>query len=369
MNGKVILVTGGAGFIGTNFVRLLSERFPDSKIIVVDLLTYAGNIENIKDLIDSEKITFIQADISDSQKIFDVFDKYSFDYVVNFAAESHVDRSILNPRKFIETNILGTQTLLEAARQSWWHKNGFRDGVMYLQVSTDEVYGSIERGYFTEENPLDPHSPYSASKASADLIVQSYCNTYGFPAVITRCSNNYGPYQFPEKLIPLMISNILSGKKLPVYGDGKNIRDWIHVSDHCNAIMKILEKSEPGEIFNIGSNNEWSNIDLVKRLITIVREEVEKDEKFQDFAKISPSEMNENLIEFVTDRPGHDERYAIDNNKIKKVIGWEPKITFEQGLRETVRWYLTNNDWVEKIISGEYKKYYEKMYASREVLK
>jgi len=369
MNGKVILVTGGAGFIGTNFVRLLSERFPDSKIVVVDLLTYAGNIENIKDLIDSEKITFIQVDISDSQKVFDVFDKYSFDHIVNFAAESHVDRSIIDSKRFIETNVLGTQTLLEAARRSWKEFNVFKDNALFLQVSTDEVYGSIEKGYFTEKTPLDPHSPYSASKASADLLVKSYVDTYGFPAVITRCSNNYGPYQFPEKLIPLMIHNIVTGKKLPVYGDGKNVRDWIHVSDHCNAIMKILNNSDPGEIYNIGSNNEWSNIDLVKLLIKVVREEMKENIEFQRFAKISSDEMTDDLIEFVKDRPGHDKRYAISNAKLKKDIGWEPKISFEQGLKDTVRWYLSNHDWVEHIVSGEYKNYYKNMYGKREVLK
>jgi dTDP-glucose 4,6-dehydratase len=369
MEGKVILITGGAGFIGTNFVKMLSERFSDSEIIVIDLLTYAGNIENIKDLIDSEQIKFIKCDISDSQKIFDIFNQHSPDYVINFAAESHVDRSILNSRKFIETNVLGTQTLLEAARQQWKIANGFKNNVMYLQISTDEVYGSIQKGYFTEKSPLDPHSPYSASKASADLLVKSYFDTYGFPAVITRCSNNYGPYQFPEKLIPLIISNITSGKKLPIYGDGKNIRDWIHVSDHCNAIVEISNKSKSGEIYNIGANNEWKNIDLVKLLIRIVRAEIEKNDSFKKYSKICPSKISEDLIEFVKDRPGHDKRYAIDSTKIKKVIGWKPNISFEIGLRDTIRWYLSNQQWIKKIVSGEYKNYYKQMYENRGGLK
>ncbi len=369
MEDKVIIITGGAGFIGTNFVRMISKNALDSKIIVIDLLTYAGNIENIKDLIDSKKIIFIQCDISNTQKIFDIFDQYNPEYIINFAAESHVDRSILDSRKFIETNVLGTQTLLEAARRNWTVDNGFKDDVMYLQVSTDEVYGSIEKGYFTEKNPLDPHSPYSASKASADLLVKSYFDTYGFPAVITRCSNNYGPYQFPEKLIPLIINNIVSGKKLPVYGDGKNIRDWIHVSDHCNAIIDILNKSNSGETYNIGSNTEWNNIDLVRLIIKVVRAEMEKNDGFQKYSKFSPNEITENLIEFVKDRPGHDKRYAIDSTKIMEVIGWKPKIFFEKGLRDTVHWYLSNQQWVKKIVSGEYKKYYKQMYERREVLK
>jgi len=369
MKGKVILITGGAGFIGTNFVKMLSERFIDSEIIVIDLLTYAGNIENIKDLINSKKITFIHCDISDTQKIFNIFNRYSPEYVVNFAAESHVDRSILDSRKFIETNVLGTQTLLEAARWNWKVVNGFKKDVMYLQISTDEVYGSIEKGYFTEKTPLDPHSPYSASKASADLLVNSYVYTYGFPAVITRCSNNYGPYQFPEKLIPLIISNIISGKKVPIYGDGKIIRDWIHVSDHCNAIVEILNKSHSGEIYNIGSNNEWNNIDLVKLLIKVVREEIEKNKSFQKYSKFSQNEINEDLIEFVKDRPGHDKRYAIDSTKITDAICWKPKISFEKGIRNTVYWYLSNQHWIKKIVSGEYKKYYKQMYERREVLK
>ena len=367
MEDKVFLITGGAGFIGTNFIKMLSKKIPESKIIVIDLLTYAGNIENIKDLIDAKKIMFIQGDISDSQKIFDIFNQYSPDIVVNFAAESHVDRSILDSRRFIETNVLGTQTLLEAARRNWVLGNEFKNEVMYLQVSTDEVYGSIEKGYFTEKNPLDPHSPYSASKASADLLVKSYFDTYGFPAVITRCSNNYGPYQFPEKLIPLIISNIISGKKLPVYGDGKNIRDWIHVSDHCNAIVEILKKSNSGETYNIGSNNEWSNIDLVRLLIKIVREKMEKNNSFQKYSKIPPNEITETLIEFVKDRPGHDKRYAIDSTKITNVIGWKPKIAFDRGVRDTVDWYLSNQMWIEKIVTGEYRQYYNRMYEHRGV--
>lgn len=365
MNGKVILVTGAAGFIGTNFVKMFSERFPNAKMIVVDLLTYAGNIENIRDLIEAGNISFIKGDISDSKKIVEVFDRYLPDYVVNFAAESHVDRSILDSRKFIETNILGTHTLLEAARLGWDEGDCFKNDSMFLQISTDEVYGSIDKGFFSEETSLDPHSPYSASKASADLLVRSYVDTYDFPAVITRCSNNYGPYQFPEKLIPLMINNIVSGKKLPVYGDGKNVRDWIHVSDHCNALIDVLNESNPGEIYNIGSNNEWSNIDLVKLLIKVVRQEMESQKKFQHLASISPEYMTNDLIEFVKDRQGHDRRYAIDNSKIKKDLGWKPRVSFEEGLKNTVHWYLSHYDWIEHIVSGEYKAYYKKMYDDR----
>lgn len=368
MDNKTFLVTGGAGFIGTNFVKVLAREMPDANIVVADLLTYAGNIGNIKDLIDSGRISFVHIDIADLEGIKKVFKKYSPNHVINFAAESHVDRSIKDSRKFIKTNILGTQTLLEIARRSWQKEEKFMDDVMYLQISTDEVYGSLgEEGYFTEETPLDPHSPYSASKASADHLTKAYIDTYGFPAVITRCSNNYGPYQFPEKLIPLMIKNILSGKELPVYGDGTNVRDWIHVLDHCGAILKVLEKSDTRELYNIGANSEWTNIDLIKLLIKIVREEVEKNSEFQELAEISPMEMNENLIKFVKDRPGHDKRYAIDNTKIKEIIGWKPEIPFEKGLRETVRWYLSNNDWVERVTSGEYKKYYYEMYGKRDL--
>ncbi len=358
---KKILITGGCGFIGTNFVRTILSNYPSAEVLVLDLLTYAGNFNNIKNLVNSKNMSFIQCDICDNDKVTDIFDHFSPDCVVNFAAESHVDRSILNSKKFVETNILGTHTLLGACKWIWDEFD--ENDVRYLQVSTDEVYGSSEKDFFNEKTSLDPHSPYAASKASADLLVKSYVDTYDFPAIITRCSNNYGPYQFPEKLIPLMINNIVSGKKLPIYGDGKNVRDWIYVNDHCSAIIDVLQHSDVGEIYNIGSNNEWSNINLVKKLIKIVSEEIEKNDVFQQILKVYPNKINEDLIEFVSDRPGHDQRYAIDNTKIKTQIGWEPKISFEEGLKDTVHWYLSNYRWIENIVSGEYKKYYEEMYA------
>ena len=369
MDNETFLITGGAGFIGTNFVRMLANTKSNVNIIVVDLLTYAGNIRNIKDLIDSGRISFVHLDIADFEGIKKVFKKYSPDYVINFAAESHVDRSIKDSRNFIKTNVMGTQTLLEAARHRWKKDGKLTGNTMYIQISTDEVYGSLGKdGYFIEETPLDPHSPYSASKASADLLVQAYVDTHDFPAAITRCSNNYGPYQFPEKLIPLMINNILSGKKLPIYGDGMNIRDWIHVSDHCKAILEILEKSENGEVYNIGANNEWTNVDLIHLLLKTVRDEFERNSEFLDLANISPTEMDEKLIEFVKDRPGHDQRYAIDNSKIRKKIGWKPEIPFKEGLKETVKWYLRNTEWIEMVTSRDYKKYYKEMYDNRDLL-
>lgn len=332
-----ILVTGGAGFIGSNFLRYMVSKYPDYDFVNLDALTYCGNLENLKDIENQDNYTFIKGNICDA----DLVDKIvsDADYIVHFAAESHVDRSIANPGIFIESNILGTQTLLDAANNHGIEK--------YLQVSTDEVYGSLgPEGYFTEETPLQANSPYSASKAGADLMVRAYHNTFDLPVNITRCSNNYGPYQFPEKLIPLMISNALEDKELPVYGDGKNIRDWLHVYDHCTAIDLVLHKGKAGEVYNIGGNNEKTNIEIVKLIL---------------------NELNkpESLIKFVSDRLGHDKRYAIDSSKIKDELGWKPKYTFETGITETIKWYLDNQDWIKKVKSGEYQKYYNKMYLNR----
>lgn len=346
---KNILITGGAGFIGSQFVKLMLEKY-DYNIINLDLLTYAGNLENLKDIEDKKNYTFIKGDICDKVLVNEIFKKYEIDTVVNFAAESHVDRSIENPEIFLITNILGTQNLLENAKKYWKltpedkYSREYKDGVKYLQVSTDEVYGALgEEGMFTETTPLNPNSPYSSSKASADMLVRAYYETFGMPMNITRCSNNYGPYQFPEKLIPLMINNCENDKPLPVYGDGMQIRDWLHVKDHCIAIDTVLHKGTIGEVYNIGGNNEKANIDIVKLIISTIGK-------------------SENLIKYVKDRPGHDRRYAIDNTKITTQLGWSPSYTFEQGIAETIQWYLNNKNWLEKITSGDYMKYYEKMY-------
>jgi dTDP-glucose 4,6-dehydratase len=348
---KNVLVTGGAGFIGSNFVHMMLDKYPDCKIINVDTLTYAGNLENLKDIVDNPNYVFIRADIRDRDKIDDIFASYGIDTVVNFAAESHVDRSIVEPEVFLTTNIIGTQVLLDVAKKYWKvnpndkYCKEYKTGVKFLQVSTDEVYGALgETGMFVETMPLMPNSPYSASKASADLIVRSYHETFGMPVNITRCSNNYGPYQFPEKLIPLMINNCLNDKDLPVYGDGMQIRDWLHVADHCSAIDTVLHKGLDGEVYNIGGNNEKANIEIVKLII----ETLGKSEK---------------LIKYVKDRPGHDRRYAIDNTKITTQLGWKPAYTFEQGMKETIEWYLNNTEWIENIVSGDYTNYYEKMYS------
>ena len=341
---KKILVTGGAGFIGSNFVRYMLKNKLELELLVnLDCLTYAGNLENLHDIDGNSKYRFVHGDIRDRELVSQLFDKYDFDTVVNFAAESHVDRSIKEPEIFLTTNIIGTQTLLDAAKNHWklepdnMYSREYRDGVRYLQVSTDEVYGALGKtGMFTEDTPLAPNSPYSASKTSADLIVRAYYKTYGLPVNITRCSNNYGPYQFPEKLIPLMISNAVQDKELPIYGNGLQIRDWLHVSDHCSAILTVLEKGKLGEIYNIGGNNEKANIEIVQ----IILKELGKPE---------------NLIKYVKDRPGHDVRYAIDNTKITTELGWSPSYTFEQGIHETIKWYLDNMDWIDNIISGNYE--------------
>jgi dTDP-glucose 4,6-dehydratase len=351
MEMKTILVTGGAGFIGSNFVRHMLTTHPDYKIINVDALTYAGNLENLKDVVDNKNYIFIKADIRDREKIETIFDNYDIDFVVNFAAESHVDRSIEEPDVFLTTNIIGTQVLLDVAKKHWKvnpddkYCREYKPGVKFLQISTDEVYGALGKtGKFVETMPLKPNSPYSASKASADLIVRAYYQTYGMPVNITRCSNNYGPYQFPEKLIPLMINNCLKEKDLPVYGDGMQVRDWLHVNDHCAAIDTVLHKGKEGEIYNIGGNNEKTNIEIVKLIVKTLGK-------------------SEKLIKHVKDRPGHDRRYAIDNTKITNQLGWKPKYTFEEGIKETIQWYLDNREWIDNIVSGDYINYYERMYS------
>lgn len=348
---KTVLVTGGAGFIGSNFIKLMLTRHPDYRIINLDALTYAGNLENLKDIAGDPRYTFKRADIRDRAAIDEVFRLYNIDAVVNFAAESHVDRSIVEPEVFLTTNIIGTQVLLDVAREHWRvdpedkYSREYRPGVRFLQVSTDEVYGALgETGMFVETTPLAPNSPYSASKASADMIVRAYHETFGMPANITRCSNNYGPYQFPEKLIPLMINNCLNDIDLPVYGDGMQIRDWLHVSDHCAAIDTVLHQGADGEIYNIGGNNEKANIEIVGLIISTLGK-------------------SDSLIRYVKDRPGHDRRYAIDNTKITSQLRWSPVYTFEVGIVETIEWYLANREWISNIVSGEYAGYYERMYA------
>ena len=337
-----ILVTGGAGFIGSNFVYYMLSKHPSYKIVCLDALTYAGNLETLDKAFENPNFKFIKGDITDRSTIFDIFEKEQFDIVVNFAAESHVDRSIEDPEVFLRTNILGTQVLMDASR-----KYGVK---RYHQVSTDEVYGDLplERPdmFFTEETPIHTSSPYSASKAAADLLVQAYHRTFGLPATISRCSNNYGPYHFPEKLIPLMIANALNDKPLPVYGEGLNVRDWLYVEDHCRAIDMIIHDGKVGEIYNIGGHNEKTNIYIVKKILALLGKP-------------------ESLITYVTDRKGHDLRYAIDPTKIKRELGWEPETMFDDGIVKTVEWYLNHKEWWEKIISGEYQNYYEKMYGNR----
>ncbi len=348
---KTVLVTGGAGFIGSNFVRHMLAAHPDYRIINIDALTYAGNLANLQDVEQNPNYRFVKCDIRDAEAVKAVFDSEDIDWIVNFAAESHVDRSIEDPQCFLTTNVLGTQVLLDEAKRRWKthpddkYSREYRDGVKYLQVSTDEVYGALGKtGMFTEVTPLSPNSPYSSSKASADLFVRAYYETFGLPVNITRCSNNYGPYQFPEKLIPLMINNCLTGKSLPVYGDGMQIRDWLHVSDHCKAIDTVLHKGIVGEVYNIGGNNEKANIEIVKLIIKTVG-------------------ASEELITHVKDRPGHDRRYAIDNTKITTSLGWRPEYTFEQGIKETIEWYLANRKWTEDIVNGDYVNYYGSMYG------
>ncbi|MBY0146328.1 dTDP-glucose 4,6-dehydratase [Neobacillus niacini] len=334
-----LLVTGGAGFIGSNFVRYMVNKYPEYTIVNLDLLTYAGNLENLKDIENAANYKFVRGDIADREFINGLFKEEKFDYVLNFAAESHVDRSITDPGIFVQTNIQGTLALLDAAKTFGVTK--------YLQVSTDEVYGTLgETGYFTEETPLAANSPYSASKAGADMLVRAYHETFGLPVNITRCSNNYGPFHFPEKLIPLMIINALHDKELPIYGDGLNIRDWLHVEDHCQAIDLVLHKGRNGEVYNVGGNNERTNIEIVKTILQHLNKP-------------------ESLMKFVTDRPGHDRRYAIDATKLRTELGWSPKYNFDTGIDQTINWYLNNREWWENIISGEYQDYVKSQYGDR----
>lgn len=381
---KTYLVTGGAGFIGTNFVKYMLEKYEDIEIVVLDKLTYAGNKENIQKEIDGHRIEFVHGDIGDRELVEDIFTRHDIDYVVNFAAESHVDRSIIGPRVFLETNILGTQNLLDVAKKFWtigYDDKGYpvyKDGKKYLQISTDEVYGSLKRDYsegvdlildekvkkvvggrknlktygdnfFVETTPLDPRSPYSASKASADMIVMAYYHTYRLPVNITRCSNNYGPYQFPEKLIPLIIKNILAGKKLPVYGDGANVRDWLYVRDHNKAVDMVINSGKVGEIYNIGGFNEEKNINIVKLTIDTIARIMSTEPEYQKVLKTDIKNINYDLIEYVQDRLGHDARYAIDPTKIATELGWYPETPFEKGIELTIRWYLDNQDWVKNV--------------------
>lgn len=380
---KTYLVTGGAGFIGANFVKYMLANHPDSKIVILDLLTYAGNLGTIAADIDGKRCEFVKGDITDRALADQLFAQYGFDYVVNFAAESHVDRSIENPQLFLQTNILGTQNLLDAARRAWVtgkDAHGYplwREGVRFHQVSTDEVYGSLgAEGYFHETTPLDPRSPYSASKTSADLFVKAYFETYKMPVTITRCSNNYGPYHFPEKLIPLIIKNILEGKSLPVYGDGTNVRDWLYVEDHCKAIDAVLHRGRAGEVYNVGGHNEKQNIEIVKLTIRTIRQLMTENPAYRQVLKkktiapegeISIDWIDDSLICFVKDRLGHDQRYAIDPTKISRELGWMPETSFEVGIVKTIRWYLENQAWVEDITGGDYLNYYESMYSGREL--
>ena len=360
---RTYLVTGGAGFIGSNYIHYMFRKYGDEiRIINVDKLTYAGNLENLKDIEGKDNYTFIRADICDKDAITKIFEENDIDRVVHFAAESHVDRSIKNPEVFVQTNVLGTAVMLNAAKQAWEQEDGsFAEGKKFLHVSTDEVYGSLPddgTSYFYETTPYSPHSPYSASKASSDMLVKAYIDTYHFPANITNCSNNYGPFQFPEKLIPLMINNALSGKALPVYGEGKNIRDWLYVDDHAKGIDMVQENGRLGETYNIGGHNEKRNIEIVNIIIETLQEILPDDDPRK-------ANVSKDLITHVEDRKGHDLRYAIAPDKIKAEIGWEPETMFKDGIKKTIAWYLENEDWMKNVTSGAYEKYYEDMYKNK----
>ena len=395
------LVTGAAGFIGANFVKyILAKWGNDVEIVILDDLTYAGNLLTIKEEIEMTNVTFVKGDIGDRELVTDLIAKHDPHYIVNFAAESHVDRSITNPRLFLETNILGTQNLLDCARKAWHEgkdesgNNRYKEGRKFLQISTDEVYGSLSKDYdtaqplsvcddvkrviegrdnlktfgknfFTESTPLAPRSPYSAAKTGADLIVLAYHETYGMPINITRCSNNYGPYHFPEKLIPLIIKNILEGKALPVYGKGENVRDWLYVEDHAKAIDMVLRNGKLGEVYNVGGFNEEQNIDIVKTVIAIIARIMKEEPQYQSLLTCEVEKINNDLITFVADRPGHDMRYAIDPTKIAVELGWYPETPFSIGIEKTIRWYLDNQPWVESVTSGDYQQYYQQMYQNR----
>jgi len=353
------LVTGGAGFIGSNYIHYMFEKYDNEVLIInVDKLTYAGNLENLKSVADRENYVFIKADICDLAEISRIFEQYDIDRVVHFAAESHVDRSIKNPDVFVKTNVLGTLNMLNAAKAAWELEDGsFQESKRFLHVSTDEVYGSLENEgeYFYETTPYDPHSPYSASKASSDMMVKAYMDTYQFPANITNCSNNYGPYQFPEKLIPLIINNALQGKALPVYGDGKNVRDWLYVVDHAKAIDMVLEKGRLFETYNIGGHNEKQNIEIVHIILDALQEMLPEGDPRRTL-------VSKDLITYVTDRKGHDRRYAIAPDKIQAEIGWEPETMFAEGIRLTIQWYFEHEEWMKRITSGDYQRYYQEMY-------
>lgn len=359
---RTYLVTGGVGFIGSNYIHYMFRKYGDSiRIINVDCLTYAGNLENLKSVEDRENYTFINANICDSEAIGKIFAENEIDRVVHFAAESHVDRSIKDPEIFVKTNVLGTLVMLNAAKVAWELEDGsFKADKKFLHVSTDEVYGSLEEEgtFFYETTPLDPHSPYSASKASSDMLVKSYIDTYHFPANITNCSNNYGPYQFPEKLIPLIINNALQGNKLPVYGDGKNVRDWLYVDDHAKAIDMVQEKGRIGERYNIGGHNEKQNIDIIHIILRTLQEMLSEDDPRK-------KNVREDLITYVEDRKGHDRRYAIAPDKIKEEIGWYPETMFEEGIKKTIAWFFENEEWMKHVTSGDYQKYYEDMYGGK----